>query len=325
MRRRLYCFYMMVAMLLSCLSEAKAQDNSSISMYWAVPNLYNPSIAGGDSALHVSAIDRNQWVGLEGAPHTFHIAADMPFVIKKHRIGVGVNVLNNTAGISAETDLTESNDPETIPTAKQTVTTNNIGVQLSYSMRLWGGRLAMGVQTAIVNQSIKQGSGVSGTTFDIGGGVYYDRKIGRSQLYAGVSATHLNEAVATEMEEYAYCHQQRSYYFLAGCNIPLRNTLFLLQPSVLLKTYSEATTVDCTLRATYHHRFWGGVSYRYDDAVSVMLGADIHPIRIGYAYDIGISSLSKTSKGSHELLASYVLKLDLNKNKSYPKKSIRLL
>ena len=83
--------------------------------------------------------------------------------------------------------------------------------------------------------------------------------------------------------------------------------------------------VDCTLRASYSQRFWAGISYRYDDALTVMAGANIKSVRIGYAYDIGISSWSKSSKGSHEVMATYVMDINLDKKKRAPQKSIRLL
>lgn len=93
----------------------------------------------------------------------------------------------------------------------------------------------------------------------------------------------------------------------------------------MFRNSGTATSVDCTLRATYNRRFWGGVSYRYDDAVTVMAGANIKSVRIGYAYDIGISSWSKSSKGSHEVMATYVMDINLDKKKRAPQKSIRLL
>ena len=98
-----------------------------------------------------------------------------------------------------------------------------------------------------------------------------------------------------------------------------------MQPSVLVKTTFLATQVDVTLRATWNKRFWGGVTYRNGDAVVVMVGADIKTIRLGYAYDIGISPLAKASDGSHEILATYTLEFELDKKRKHPSKSIRIL
>jgi hypothetical protein len=87
----------------------------------------------------------------------------------------------------------------------------------------------------------------------------------------------------------------------------------------------QAVQTDYTLRATYDHKFWGGVTYRPGDAVVMMVGADVGNIRLGYAYDIGISPLAKASNGSHELMVTYSYKIDLDKQKQHSHKSIRIL
>jgi len=296
----------------------KAQNDGNVSMYMYVPTLYNPSMVGCDSALHVSAFNRMQWVGVDGAPQTFFVSADMPFKFKGKRMGVGLNATNDKAGLFNTTIL---------------------GAQFSYSLKLWGGRLALGAQAGMVNQAFKGGdiyipdgdaweksdetlpSGdVSGMSADFGFGAFYER----GMFYGGISAQHLNEATV-DLEEYSYSQQKRTYYFLAGGNIPVKRTLFIVQPSVLVKSTIQATQFECTLRATYDNRFWGGLSYRNGDAVILMVGANIQSVRLGYAYDIGISPLAKASSGSHEIMATYTLKIELDKNKRRPVKSIRIL
>jgi hypothetical protein len=98
-----------------------------------------------------------------------------------------------------------------------------------------------------------------------------------------------------------------------------------MQPSVLVKSDFASTQVDYTLRATYDHRFWGGLTYRPGDAVVVQLGVDLKNLRLGYAYDVGISPLAQASGGSHELMVSYTVRLDLGKKEKHPLKSIRIL
>lgn len=313
-----FCRYILVMFMIAVGLSLKAQNDGNVSMYMYVPSLYNPSMVGCDSALHVSAFNRMQWVGVEGAPQTFFASADMPFKIKGKRMGVGVNVTNDKAGLFATTLL---------------------GAQFSYSLKVLGGRLALGVHAGMVNQAFKGGeiyipdgdawepsddalprSDVSGMSGDFGFGAYYER----GKFYGGISAQHLNEATI-DLEEYSYSQQKRTFYFLVGGNIPVKRTLFIIQPSVLVKSTVQATQFECTMRATYDNRFWGGLSYRNGDAVVVMVGANIQSVRLGYAYDIGISPLAKASNGSHEIMATYTLKLELDKDKRRPVKSIRFL
>ena len=316
------CVHIFIALLLSVLAGSSAvvyaQNEPQVSMYWAVPTLYNPAAVGCDSALHVSAFNRMQWVGVKNAPQTFFAALDMPFKFKKVRNGIGAMVMNDKAGLFKTTQL---------------------GLQYSYSLNLVYGRLALGIQAGMVNQGFSGGdiyipdgdawdvnadglpsSEVSAMTFDCGFGAYYEWK----WLYAGLGIQHLAET-EIELDEYAYTQLKRAYYFNVGGNIPVKRSLFTVHPSLLVKTTMQAVQYDYTLRATYDHKFWGGVTYRPKDAVVLMVGADVGTVRLGYSYDIGVTPLAKASHGSHELMVTYSYKLDLDKRKQHAHKSIRIL
>lgn len=306
-----------IVMLLSA-SSLSAQQDTNESMYWATPTLYNPASAGSDSALHISAFDRMQWVGVKDAPQTFFVSADLPIMLGRKRTGLGATVLNDKAGL---------------------FTTTFVSLQMNYSLRLWGGRLAIGLQPGFVNQTFAGGdvyipSGeawdaaddaiptgdVSGMAFDPSAGIYYER----GWYYGGISALH---AMGSEIElaDYAYFKLSPTFYFHAGGNIPLKHTLFILHPSLLVKSTFQFTQYDFTVRASYNKKFWGGLSYRPGDAVVVMAGADVGHVRLGYAYDIPISQIGFAGGGSHEILATYTMHIDLDKTKARGTKSIRIL
>lgn len=295
-----------------------AQNDVQTSMYWATPTLFNPAAAGADTALHVTAFDRMQWVGVEGAPQTFFVSVDAPFRIKRKRVGVGLSLLNDQAGLFK---------------------TTYVNAQLDYSLNLWGGRLAIGVQPGFVNQSFSGGdvfipsgdawdssdpsiphSDVSGKGFDLGLGLYYEW----GKWYGGIGLQHLNGA-ELELADYAYSQLEKTLYFHAGGNIPLKRTLFILQPSVLVKTTFQFTQYDITLRALWNQKFWGGISFRPSDAVILMVGANIGAVSLGYAYDIGISRFGMSAGGSHELMAGWTMPLELEKRSKHGHKSIRIL
>lgn len=296
-----------------------AQQDTQQSMYWASPTAFNPATAGCDSALHITAFDRMQWLGVKDAPQTFFVSADLPVMLGRNkRSGLGLSILNDKAGL---------------------FTTTLVNAQLNYSLKLFGGRLAIGAQPAFVNQSF-DGSGVyipsgeawvdskdviptsevSGMAFDLGAGAYYEWR----RYYIGISAQHLLSS-QLELGDYAYTEFTPTFYFYAGGNIPLKRTLFILQPSLLIKSTFQFTQYDITLRTLWNHKFWGGVTYRPGDAMVLMVGADIEHIRLGYAYDVPLSQMSLAGGGSHELLATYTLHIDLDKQKRRGNKSIRIL
>ncbi len=124
---------------------------------------------------------------------------------------------------------------------------------------------------------------------------------------------------------YAFTKLERTYYFAVEGNIPIKRTLFVVHPSVLIKTTLQAFQTDYTVRLAFDKKFWGGLTFRPGDAVVMMIGADMGPVRFGYSYDIGISPLAKASHGSHEIMATYSYKIDLDRHKQHAHKSIRIL
>lgn len=298
--------------------RAWAQLESQSTMYFAVPTLYNPAAAGCDSALHVTANNRLQWVGADDAPNTLFASVDAPIMLGRKRLGLGFTVLNDQAGLFATTFL---------------------NVQVNASMKLWGGRLAIGVQPGFVNQSfdgsdvyiptgdawdasdeaIPQES-VSGMAFDLGIGIFYER----GWWYGGLAANHLMGS-EIELDTYAYSELTRTLYAYGGGHIPIKQTPFVLKPSFLVKTTGQFTQYDLTFRADWNRRYWGGVTYRHGDAVALMVGAVVGHVQVGYSYDIPLSQMGVATGGSHEILATYTLHIDLEKSHKQPSKSIRIL
>ena len=68
---------------------------------------------------------------------------------------------------------------------------------------------------------------------------------------------------------------------MAGGNIPIKNTLFEVQPSMLLKTDGTSFVGEATARLRYNKFLSGGVAYRWNDAVSLMIGAELKNFFLG--------------------------------------------
>ena len=112
---------------------------------------------------------------------------------------------------------------------------------------------------------------------------------------------------------------------MAGSNIPIKNTLFELQPSFLVKTDTRFFQGEVTARVRYNKFISGGVAYRYGDAVSAMVGVELKNFFVGYSYDYPISKMSVGTTGSHEVMVSYNVKLDLSEKNKNKHKSIRIM
>ncbi len=300
-------------------STARAQYDAQFSQYFMAMGYYNPSYAGVSGDLNFFGLHRQQWIGMKGAPKSFFVNADMPLNIRKVQIGIGAVLFTESIGLFRN---------------------SHFGAQISYKHKLFGGTLSIGLQPGIANISF-DGTKVdlgesdeheqedeaipkveaSGMAFDMNAGIYYTHK----HFYFGIGAMHVLEP-EMELEENIFTFIGRSYNLTGGYNIQLRNPLYEIQPSVFMKTDLQSFQADITGRVVYNKMFNGGLSWRVNESVVLMLGATFGNFQVGYAYDFPVKpALLRVSSGSHEVLVKYRLKLDKSKSGQYRHKSVRIL
>lgn len=252
----------------------------------------NPAFAGASEAICLHALYRAQWVNFDGAPKTFVFGADAPLF--ENKAGVGLSISTDEIGF------------------ENTLTGKLAG---AYHFNLGSGKLGVGLDadfiqhkidgtfippdgTTLVDPAIPQKS-VSGTAFDLGGGLYYHSE----KLYVGASATHLMES-KVELDKIQKDFK-RHYYGMIGYTLDLSPSLQLI-PSVFVKNVTDNTTADINLNLHINNRFWIGASYRTEDAIVAMIGMNItDKLRLGYSYDFTTSDVKKYSSGSHEIMLGY--------------------
>ena len=316
---------LMVASVMLLPAVAHAQFDSQLSHYWAVPTYYNAGAVGQIDYIRVSGVGRLQWVGIDNAPQSFIALADSPFKFLGKRIGAGVVIMQESAGLYSSLNAT---------------------AQIAFKRKLLKGELSIGLEVGLVSETFKgtevyipddddyhessddaiPTTDVNGTAFDLSLGVMYTHRL----FWAGVSVKHVTQPTVTmtsssDTETQYEFETGRTCYFMAGSNIEVKNTLFEIQPSMLAKTDFTFFSAEITARAVYNKMFSGGLAYRWDDAVSVLLGAEFKGFYIGYCYDYPISSISKASSGSHEIMLRYNVKLDMSDKNKNKHKSIRIM
>ena len=124
-------YLLSVVLLVSCVVGMRAQYDSQLSQYFMAMGYYNPAYAGVTGDLNLLALSRLQWIGIEGAPKSFFINADMPLKIKKTNHGIGLVVFTEGIGLFQNT---------------------HVNLQYAYKQKLFGGTLSIGVQFGMVNQ-----------------------------------------------------------------------------------------------------------------------------------------------------------------------------
>ncbi len=295
-----------------------SQQDPLSSQYMFNTLTYNPGVAGTSGMICATAINRQQWVGFEGAPSTtlFNISAPVsPFKIKS-----GVGLLVESDNIGFDKDI-------------------NISASYSYLLDVGAGTMGIGFNIGMLNKTLSpewfipsgdNHTPVSGdplipenkesfVAFDAGLGIYYRTE----KYYAGLSVTHLNEPKIKFSKGTPYI--SRHYYLTAGYTLPLPNPSLELLPSLFAFSDGKVVQLNITSLVRYNKKVWGGVSYRTGDALIGLVGFELfNGIRLGYAYDFTLSDIRKSSSGSHEFMVNYCFDLSLGKS-PMKYKSIRFL
>lgn len=323
---RIFCI---VAAIVCAATDVRAQNDAQFSQYFEIPTLYNPAAVGQTDFIRIRGAGRLQWVGIDGAPQTFMVSGDMPFKFIGKRFGTGLVMQQESIGLYKSL---------------------NINAQIAFKLKKFGGEFTFALQPGMYDQSFK-GSEVyipdgddyhqstdegmpttdlHGTAFDIGAGLWYNHR----HWWAGVSGLHLtsptikmggeNGGQGNDENIYEF-KASRTLYFMAGGNIPLKNTLFEILPSVLVKSDFTFTTAEITARARYNKFLSFGIGYRYNDAVYATIAAEIKNFYVGYSYDYATSGIHSASSGSHEIVVGYSLKLDLGEKNRNRHRSIRIM
>ena len=291
-------FVLIFSMLIVASSVFSQQDPQfSQNSFLKLP--VNPGYAGMMGAFYATSVYRTQWVNFPGAPKTFLFCADAPLKLSNDstglaRDGVGITFVDDRLGNFHFT---------------------NARASYSYHRPVGNvGLFGIGLEAGIIHLDSKAFDTIvpafSGTTYDLGLGAYYHM----TQCYVGFSVAHLPgnmEKMGASPFDYRVA---RHYYLMAGYTFFLSSRINA-EPSVFVKSDAAVTTFDVNLKMIWNNFLWIGSSYRLQDAVVLMAGGTFQLfrasslVRIGYAYDIGISDLRAYHDNTHEILISYSLKL----------------
>ncbi|MFO7879224.1 MAG: PorP/SprF family type IX secretion system membrane protein [Bacteroidota bacterium] len=284
-----------------------AQSDSHFSLFNFNTLSYNPAYAGSNEAICITSVHRQQWTGFgDGRPQTTVFSADMP--LPAISSGVGLNVMQESIGF--EKNL-------------------NLYANYAYRLPLTTGTLSLGLSLGLVNKSL-DGDWVSPGSlggdpvyidpaiphmdskmaFDAGFGAYYRY----DNFYAGVSALHLLEPkFKFNANDDHQPKLARHYYIVSGYIYQLPDPSFEVKPSIVVQTDMSALQFSVNGQFIYNKKFWGGVTYRYSDAVVPMVGIHLmNGISVGYSYDVILSDIASFTSGSHELVLRYCFNADFS-------------
>lgn len=301
--------FVLLFVFVLAISGVRAQQEAQFTQYMFNQMAFNPAYAGARDAICTNGLMRQQWMGFTDpdgnnvAPRTFLVSLDAP--IKFLHGGVGATIFQDQLGFE-----------------------KNIGVRLSYAYRflLGNGNLSVGLQAGFLNKSIdfskfkpiqtedptlSSSSEESTMLTDFGFGAYFTIP---EKFWAGISTSQLAEASSPIGD--ANFELKRHYFLTGGYTYTMPfDPSYELLPSFLVKSDGTAMSFDLTGLVRYNNRFWGGLSYRLQDAVAVILGMNYKNFNVGYSYDLTTSNLGGLGKvgssGSHEIMINYCFKIEI--------------
>ncbi|WP_210465240.1 PorP/SprF family type IX secretion system membrane protein [Rufibacter roseolus] len=318
MKRYLGAF--LVLLLLT--APAWAQQRPQFSQYMINSYLLNPAITGIEDYTEVKIGTRQQWVGLEGAPKTYHISAHTPLnkqvssvrnvgkgitstrTVNQNRFvrayphhGVGVQVIRDETGPLSRTNAN-------LTYAYHLPITKTITVSMGASAGILRNSFNPSKATFTNPSDPAIGSDyVNRNYFDLGVGTW----IYSNQFFVGLSGAQLlkskRDLNPEQEDEQSNNVLQKHFIGTAGYKFNVGRDVVLI-PSILAKfTSPSPSTLDFNLRALYADRVWAGVSFRNQDAFAIMTGVNISTIMdLSYSYDYNTSELNIANSGTHEVV-----------------------
>ena len=257
----------------------------------------NPAYAGSRGVPNLTALFRNQWSGMPGAPKTGNVSFDMPFATNNSAIGF--QMYTDRIGVQ-----------------------KTQGLKFNYAYRAQAGEsgvISMGLNLGLRNRRANYtdvntfvpgdpvfNSNISSMNVDAGAGIFYNTDnfyIGASApflLKSNVSSNDPLEAGAKWLE--AVKARDLNVFLTAGFVVYLSEQL-VLKPSAMLKRSGSAFQADINSNLWINDMISLGVSYRTKESVIGMLEWQMTPkLRFGYSYDRSINNLRLYNSGSHEFM-----------------------
>jgi type IX secretion system PorP/SprF family membrane protein len=277
-----------------------AQQRPVQSLYMFDPLLVNPAYAGAQVQLSATAIYRNQWVNLDGAPKTLTATVHSSF-LKDARMGLGLIASDDQIGIRHDVALYGAYSYKIKFNSQTTLT---FGLQGGFNnLKSDYTKLTLKAQT---DPNLQGVIGVFNP--NVGAGVMLKAK----SFNIGLSVPQIIESktFAKEGNLPFGSRQQRYYYLFANYNKQLGKNLKWI-PSTLLRFQEQAPfSFDINSTFVLYNTVGLGVSYRLVEGFVGLFELQINDnFHVGYAYDFTVSDLNQYSNGTHEIMINYRIKI----------------
>jgi len=268
----------------------------------------NPGATGIEEGICGTSIYRGQWDKVVGSPNSMVFNAEAN-INRYFPGGVGLSFYHDQIGFIKQ---------------------NNVLLNYAYPIFTEYGVLQAGLGLGLYNFGLNPDwvpptndfdvalpTGFKANGLDMNFGFYWK---GIENYYVGFSSTHLNaprlsQSVSVGPLSFEQAYQTKRHYYLMGGYTTDPIGPGTINGNVLLRTDGVKTSMDFNARYLMSietniapiNTFdaYGGLTFRTNDAIAIMIGGSKNNFTVGYSYDITLSKLSTVSRGSHEIMVKY--------------------
>lgn len=284
--------------------SALAQQLPQFTQYMYNTISINPAYAGSRDGFSITALNRNQWAGVSGAPNTQTLSVHSP--LTNDKVGLGLSVINDKTGYE-----------------NYTYAYGDFAYRLDFNNNI---SLAMGLKAGMsyynLDEELFNDQQVLNDPFfedqfnkwtpNFGIGFY----LSAQNWYIGASAPKLINNNNHEYNEFL-AMEQIHYYLTGGYVFDLNENLKFRPTSLLKMTSGAPLSVDFSGTMIFNEKFYLGANWRIDDALGAFLDVELFDgFRAGYAYEYSISDIRPYTSGSHEILLIYEFRFQKTRYKS---------
>jgi type IX secretion system PorP/SprF family membrane protein len=324
-------------MLLGCLgiTVANAQAKPSYTQYVLNNYILNPALSGIENYSDVKISNRNQWIGINGAPvstyfsihapinksdmrtsaTSFEVPGENPrgeqywqqYTAPKAHHGVGMMAMNDKAGYINRWSIAASyayHQP--------------LGIRTTLSAGFNAGISSINVdRTKMDFASLDPNDPAIGFANgdlrkvkpEIGAGLWLYSK----DYFVGLAVQNVIPGKVSFAANNDYATNYTPNYFFTGGYRFLLNNDFNFIPSVMLQYWQpQLLGAHANAKLQYRDLLWLGASYRYGDLISGysgMAGVNIgNTVNISYAYEVATTNRLRAYTGdTHEIQIGFII------------------
>jgi type IX secretion system PorP/SprF family membrane protein len=284
-----------VLVLFLAVQNVFSQSESQYTQYMYNTSIVNPGYSGSEQALKVGLLHRSQWQGVDGAPCSQTLNIENR-IFKS--LGVSLNVSKDEIGPVKDVvfDLNMAYHLQV-----------NTDTYLSLGLKGGGRFFSFDPNQGNLNsrQTISNTNVVDNKFYpSFGAGLY----LYNEHSYVGFSVPNLLEDYYDSNS--SVYSSDKHYYFIAGTVMNYNRVK--IKPSAIVKAVEGAPlSIDVSLNFMFYDRFVIGGAYRYDAALSGLVGFQISKnLFAGYAYDFNTAFDHSYTGTSQEFFLGYMLPMD---------------